>query len=71
MNIGMLWYDNDKTTTIEQKIEKAVAYYQEKYGKPATCVFVSKNETLIKIDGIDIQNNRAVLPDHLWVGVKA
>ncbi len=32
MEIGMLWFDNDKTTSIPVRVEKAARYYQKKYG---------------------------------------
>ena len=32
MEIGMLWFDNDKKTSIPNKVEKAARYYQDKYG---------------------------------------
>ena len=32
MEIGMLWFDNDKKTSIPSKVAKAARYYQEKYG---------------------------------------
>ena len=38
MDIGMLWFDNDKKSSIPSKVEKAARYYQEKYGKiPDVC----------------------------------
>lgn len=38
MEIGMLWFDNDKKTSIPNKVEKAARYYQEKYGvNPDLC----------------------------------
>lgn len=32
MDIGMLWFDNDKKASIPSKVEKAARYYQKKYG---------------------------------------
>ena len=32
MEIGMLWFDNDKKASIPSKVEKAARYYQKKYG---------------------------------------
>ena len=32
MEIGMLWFDNDKNTSIPKKVEKAARYYLKKYG---------------------------------------
>jgi hypothetical protein len=38
MNTGLLWYDNDPKTTLEDKIGRAAQRYQEKYGRwPNTC----------------------------------
>ncbi len=38
MEIGMLWFDNDKKTSIPSKVEKAARYYQQKYGvNPDLC----------------------------------
>lgn len=39
MNTGMLWFDNDPKTALAVKIERAVEYYQKKYGrKPNLCL---------------------------------
>jgi len=39
MNAGMLWFDNDPKTALTAKIERAVTYYQKKYGrKPNLCL---------------------------------
>ena len=38
MEIGMLWFDNDKQASIPSKVEKAARYYQKKYGvNPDLC----------------------------------
>jgi len=34
----MLWFDNDRKSSIPSKVEKAARYYQKKYGKkPDVC----------------------------------
>ena len=33
MNIGMLWFDNDKKTDLAGKITRAADYYRNKYGQ--------------------------------------
>lgn len=39
MNTGMLWYDNDPKTALAVKIERAAAYYRQKYGcEPNVCL---------------------------------
>ena len=40
MDIGMLWFDNDKKSDYEAKIERAVTYYRNKYGKAPNLCFV-------------------------------
>jgi len=40
MNIGMLWFDNDKMMDLNAKIERASNYYQKKYGKSPTLCYV-------------------------------
>lgn len=40
MDIGMLWFDNDKKSDYEVKIERAAAYYRNKYGKTPNLCFV-------------------------------
>jgi hypothetical protein len=38
MDIGMLWFDNDKKASVPARVERAARYYQEKYGKkPDLC----------------------------------
>ena len=40
MDIGMLWFDNDNKTDLQLKIERAAAYYRNKYGKTPNLCFV-------------------------------
>jgi len=40
MDIGMLWFDNDKKSDYEAKIERAARYYRKKYGKTPNLCFV-------------------------------
>ena len=40
MDIGMLWFDNDKKSSIPNKVEKAARYYQKKYGKKPDICYV-------------------------------
>jgi hypothetical protein len=73
MDIGMLWMDDDKKSSLDEKIRKAAAYYLEKYGqKPDLCLV---NQAMIdeekNVDAIQVQPANNVLPNHFWVGVKA
>jgi hypothetical protein len=40
MDIGMLWFDNDKKSDYEAKIERAATYYRKKYGMTPNLCFV-------------------------------
>jgi len=40
MNVGMLWFDNDPKSNLDNKIERAARYYRDKYGKTPTVCFV-------------------------------
>ncbi len=72
---GMMWFDNDPATTLETKVRKAAAFYQNKHGSPATCCMIhpaTAGEPAVKeVIGIEITTSRSVLPNHFWMGVKS
>ena len=41
MKIGMLWFDNNKSEKLEEKILHAVKYYKNKYGASPTLCYVN------------------------------
>ncbi|MHC4749239.1 MAG: hypothetical protein ACYTFW_05130 [Planctomycetota bacterium] len=84
MEIGMLWFDNDKKSNYEAKIERAAAYYRDKYGKAPNLCFVHpcmvpKNKTPkpepgnaekhMKSQGVEIRVSKTMLPNHFWIGI--
>lgn len=72
MNVGMLWLDDDKQRTLDDKVKRAAEYYQNKYGSMPNLCLVNKTMLAEKyrVDKIDVQPARYVLPNHLWLGVK-
>jgi hypothetical protein len=71
MNVGMLWYDNDPTTALRTKVERAADYYKKKYGRlPTLClVHPSMLSAPDRVTGkVAIRPHRSVLPGHLWIG---
>lgn len=79
MDIGMLWFDNDPKTEISVKIQRAAAYYHQKYGVTPNLCFVhpsmirngslkAQNDTL-KSGDVEVRTSRSVLPNHFWIGV--
>ena len=79
MNVGMLWFDNNSKDSLDTKVGRAAAYYQQKYGKVPSLCFVhpsmlpeEKTEAKNKAystNGIEVRSNRSVLPNHFWIGV--
>lgn len=71
MKVGMLWLDDDKQTTLEDKVLRAADYYRDKYGQAPDMCLVNK----AMVDGeqrvgpIRIRPAKNVLPHHFWVGV--
>lgn len=74
MNVGMLWFDNDPHTELAKKIDRAAAYYKNKYGRAPNLCFVHPSmvkENIPKTAGIELRPSRAVLPNHFWLGVNS
>jgi hypothetical protein len=86
MDIGMLWFDNDKKDDLEIKVKRAVNYYQKKYGQKPNICFVNpcmistngngsspkKSKTVIKTsNGIEIRESLSMLPNHFWIGINS
>ena len=73
MKLGMLWFDNDKDTTLPDKISKAAAYYRTKYGETPNIVFTNPKtlgETIPAVPGFTVKATRSIMPNHLWMGVE-
>jgi len=71
MEIGMLWFD-DSARTLPEKIQRAAAYYAEKYGRPPTLCLVNPtglNGSEGNLGGMQVRGARSVMPHHLWIGV--
>lgn len=74
MKTGMLWLDADARRTLDEKVERAVEYYRQKYGTaPDLCLVNTATfpEEEISIGQVKVQRTRTVLPHHFWVGVSA
>ena len=73
MHTGMLWFDNS-TARFENKIKKAVEYYEKKYGrKPDLCLIhpsMVDGEHPKHVEGLTVRVYRPVLPGHIWIGIE-
>jgi hypothetical protein len=68
----MLWYD-DSQTSLALKIQKAVDYYQKKYGRLPDLCLVHPNmlkDTKTDESKVTVRAYRPVLPGHIWIGVE-
>ena len=83
MNSGMLWFDNDPKVALTAKIERAVNYYQKKYGRKPNLCLIHPNalegekpkkgkaaSPARKASGVKVRPYRPVLPGHLWIGIE-
>jgi hypothetical protein len=72
MKTGMLWFDNDPKTGLNQKVQQAADYFRNKYGQnPDLClVHPSMLPEDQQVTGaVTIRSWRTVTPGHLWIGV--
>jgi hypothetical protein len=80
VKIGMLWFDDDKHKKLEDKVLRAAAYYERKYGQAPNLCFVhpsifngngkrGKQDAIKKAAGVEIRPDRSILLDHFWLGV--
>ncbi len=75
MHTGMLWFDNDPRTTLSVKIQKAMDYYNKKFGRiPDLCLvhpsMLDSGQKQFKLGKLTIRPYRPVMPGHLWIGVE-
>ncbi|HKG54742.1 MAG TPA: hypothetical protein VKB04_10810 [Anaerolineales bacterium] len=74
MHTGMLWFDNSQTA-LTIKIQKAVDYYNKKYGRsPDLCLvhpsMLETNQRQLEINKLTVRPYRPVLPGHIWIGIE-
>ena len=74
MDIGMLWFDNDKKTNLQAKIARATKYYQNKYGDTPNLCFIHPSMLPENGNGsqaceIEVRTSNTMLPHHFWIGV--
>lgn len=82
MNVGMLWFDNDAKIDLTTKVSRAARYYRDKYGRNPNLCYVHPSMVgmnpaengegpPLRAGDIEIRMTRAVLPNHLWIGVNS
>ena len=73
MNVGMLWFDGERSDGLTTRVERAASYYKAKYGRsPNVCYVhpgVSSEDSKAQVHDLVIKSSKAVLPDHFWLGI--
>ena len=70
MKQGMLWYDNQDGKKLNERIEQAVRYFTQKYGRsPEQCfvhpiMITEDNKTDLPVKVI---SDEKVLINHIWL----
>jgi hypothetical protein len=75
MHTGMLWFDNDPKTTLSVKIQKAMDYYNKKFGRiPDICLvhpsMLDNGQKQFDMGKVTVRPYQPVMPGHLWIGVE-
>lgn len=70
MKTGLLWFDDNPTRTLQEKIELAIRRYTQKYGHtPNTCyVHPSALSSKQQLRSMHIIPKSNILLHHLWIG---
>ena len=71
MQIGMLWFDNERDKTLAEKVADAAAYYRRKYGQaPNYCETHPAPDLPERVGTVRIVPSRQIIPNHLWIGIE-
>lgn len=73
MNIGMLWYDDDGKSQLDEKVARAAEFYRTKYGmQPTECYvnpsMLADNQPSVTA-GVRLRAIRTVIKNHFWLGM--
>lgn len=73
MNVGMLWLDDDRHRSLDEKVNRAVEYYRDKYGRMPEMCLVNKGmlATEKRVGKVSVQPIANILPHHFWLGMEA
>ena len=72
MQAGMMWFDNDKKTSLTAKVNIAAAYYQKKYGRSPNLCMVNPSmipDEMPEGGKVAIRPYHPIVSGHLWIGI--
>lgn len=71
---GLLWFDDNKSRSVGDKIERAVQRYFQKYGCDPDVCYVHPltlgDSGLNQVGNTKVLSAKSVLPYHFWLGVQ-
>lgn len=84
MDVGMLWFDNDQKSNLQERVQRAADYYARKYGKKPNLCFVhpsmlpqsaefpsnGNSADRLKAGAVELRSSNSLLPNHFWIGVE-
>ena len=71
MKVGMLWFDDDGSRTVEDRISRAAKHYVSKYGSTPTLCYVHPSMldgNRLDANGVEVRTANSILPHHFWLG---
>jgi hypothetical protein len=81
MKTGLLWFDDDPRRKLEEKVQRAAAHYERKYGQVPDLCYVhpsaldngngkrGKRSDVMKAGEVEVRAGRSVLLHHFWLGM--
>ncbi len=74
MQSGLLWFDDNPSLSLADKIERAAGRYREKFGKSPTVCFVHP-QTLEGAERlpahVKVIERGSIQPNNFWIGVNS
>ena len=70
MNEGMLWYVTEKENALEITVEKAIDFFQYKYGYAPQACYVhpdALSSEFIAKDEVNVMPDEKVIKNHIWL----
>ena len=83
MDIGLLWFDDDKKRDLFAKVMRAAGHYQKRFGRKPQVCFVNPNmfdtdarsdmpvtpDGVVTPNGVVLQSSTTILMHHFWLGM--
>ena len=79
MLTGLLWFDNSKKATLEEKVRDAALYYRRKFERaPEICLVNPADQmtcpdlSVVEVEHhkVAVRASRSVAMSHFWIGVE-